>query len=161
VGDADAADGSADKADSSLALLVNIDVDDLEKAVDFYNRAFRLRIGRRFGPDGVELLGASSAIYLLVKRAGTRPAAPVERPRDYGRHWTPVHLDIVVADINSAVAGAVAAGANLEGAIETRRWGRIAHLADPFGHGFCLVEFLGRGYDEIADAIGSETGVSG
>ena len=31
-----------------------------------------------------------------------------------------------------------------------RRTGKIAHLADPFGHGVCLVQFLGRGYDEIA-----------
>ena len=23
-------------------------------------------------------------------------------------------------------------------------------LADPFGHGICLIEFVGRGYDEIA-----------
>jgi hypothetical protein len=23
-------------------------------------------------------------------------------------------------------------------------------LADPFGHGFCLIEFTGRGYDEVA-----------
>lgn len=27
----------------------------------------------------------------------------------------------------------------------------IALLADPFGHGFGLVQFLGRGYDEVAE----------
>jgi hypothetical protein len=32
----------------------------------------------------------------------------------------------------------------------THRWGRIARMADPFGHGICFIEFLGRGYDEIA-----------
>ncbi|HEY6986285.1 MAG TPA: VOC family protein, partial [Rhodanobacteraceae bacterium] len=37
-----------------------------------------------------------------------------------------------------------------EGEVRTARWGRIATLADPFGHGFCLIEFLNRGYDEIA-----------
>jgi hypothetical protein len=26
-------------------------------------------------------------------------------------------------------------------------------LADPFGHGLCLIQFLGRGYDEIAERI--------
>jgi lactoylglutathione lyase len=31
-----------------------------------------------------------------------------------------------------------------------RKWGRMANLADPFGHGLCLVEFRGRGYGEIA-----------
>jgi hypothetical protein len=29
-------------------------------------------------------------------------------------------------------------------------WGKIAMLADPFGHGVCLIQFVGRGYDEIA-----------
>jgi hypothetical protein len=29
-------------------------------------------------------------------------------------------------------------------------YGRLALLADPFGNGFCLLEFSGRGYDEIA-----------
>ena len=41
-------------------------------------------------------------------------------------------------------------GATLESDIRTHDWGRIALLADPFGHGFCLIEFLGRGYDEMA-----------
>jgi catechol 2,3-dioxygenase-like lactoylglutathione lyase family enzyme len=53
-------------------VLINVDVDDLEKATDFYRKAFGLKLGRQFGVD------------------------------------------------------------------------------DPFGHGFCLLQFLGRGYDEIA-----------
>ncbi len=32
-------------------------------------------------------------------------------------------------------------------------WGKIAMLADPFGHGLCLIQFLNRGYDEIAPPI--------
>ncbi len=24
-------------------------------------------------------------------------------------------------------------------------------VADPFGHGLCLIEFIARGYDEIAE----------
>jgi lactoylglutathione lyase len=61
-----------------------------------------------------------------------------------------VHLDLVVADLDAALHRAVAAGAQREGAVSTQKWGRIAMLADPFGHGFCLIQFLGRGYDEIA-----------
>jgi hypothetical protein len=38
----------------------------------------------------------------------------------------------------------------VEGEITTQGWGRIALMADPFGHGLCLIQFLGRGYDEIA-----------
>jgi predicted enzyme related to lactoylglutathione lyase len=42
------------------------------------------------------------------------------------------------------------AGAVLERPVQSSAWGRLALMADPFGHGFCLVEFTGRGYDEIA-----------
>ena len=134
-----------------MDLLVNIDVDDLSKAIAFYQRAAGLRIGRRFGSLGVEMLGASSSIYLLAKAAGTRASTRTDDVRRYGRHWTPVHLDFVVPQLESAVGQAVDAGATLEGEIETHKWGRIAHMADPFGHGICFIQFLGRGYDEIAD----------
>ncbi len=134
-----------------VQLLVNIDVDDIDRAVGFYTQAFGLQVGRRFGRDGVELLGASSNIYLLVKAGGSRPCANhTTQTRDYTRHWTPVHLDVVVEDIDAAVPRAVAAGATLERAAETSNWGKLALLSDPFGNGFCLVEFVGRGYDEIA-----------
>jgi predicted enzyme related to lactoylglutathione lyase len=132
-------------------LLINIDVDDLDRAAAFYCSAFGLSIGRRFGALGVELLGAACPLYLLVKQAGTRPTPASGIKRDYGRHWTPVHLDLVVADIDAAVAGALSAGAVLEGEVVRHVWGRIAQIMDPFGHGFCLLQFHGRGYDEIAD----------
>ncbi len=134
-----------------MELLVNIDVDDLPKAIAFYEQAAGLQRGRRFGALGVEMLGASWPIYLLAKAAGTRPSPDVDALRRYRRHWTPVHLDFVVADVEAAVARAIAAGATIEGEIETHRWGRIARMADPCGHGLCFVQFLGRGYDEIAD----------
>jgi len=61
-----------------------------------------------------------------------------------------VHLDFVVADVEAAAARAVAAGATLERPIQDAPWGRMANLADPFGHGLCLLEFRGRGYDEVS-----------
>jgi predicted enzyme related to lactoylglutathione lyase len=134
-----------------MELLVNIDVDDLAKAIAFYQEAAGLRAGRRFGSLGLEMLGASSAIYLLVKSEGTRPSANTGELRRYRRHWTPVHLDFVVSDLQTAVGRAIKAGATLEGEIETHKWGCIAHMADPFGHGICFLEFRGRGYDEIAE----------
>ncbi len=133
-----------------VELLVNIDVDDLERATAFYLGAFGLGIGRRLGADGIELLGASSRIYLLVKPAGSRAIGSPDRTRDYGRHWTPVHLDIVVPDVEAAVRRAVAAGAVLESGVASHAWGRIAMLGDPFGHGFCLIQFSERGYDALA-----------
>ena len=133
-----------------LTLLANIDVDDLARAEAFYVRALGLEVGRRFGENGVELVGASSPIYLLRKAVGSAAGDATTQTRDYRRHWTPVHLDFVVADLQTALARAREAGAILEGDVRTAAWGRIATLADPFGHGFCLIEFLNRGYDEIA-----------
>jgi predicted enzyme related to lactoylglutathione lyase len=134
-----------------MDLLVNVDVDDLSKGIAFYQRAIGLQIGRRFGSFGVEMHGTSSAIYLLRKPEGTRPSAEADDVRRYRRHWTPIHLDFVVPDIVVAVNRAINAGATLEGEIRTQNWGHIAQMADPFGHGICFIEFLGRGYDEIAD----------
>jgi predicted enzyme related to lactoylglutathione lyase len=134
-----------------MQILVNIDVDNLARAAAFYQQAFGLKIGRTFGGAGVELLGANSPIYLLAKEPGSHAAKNLAQTRDYQRHWTPVHLDMVVEDVAVAVARAVAAGALLEEEITVHSWGAIAHLSDPFGHGFCLLQFRGRGYDEICD----------
>ena len=133
-----------------MDLLVNIDVDDLDRAVQFYKSAFDLKVGRRFGADGVELLGGSTPIYLLLKAAGSQASRDSRQVRDYRRHWTPVHLDIVVTDIDASVRQAIAAGATLEQPVRPSNWGNLALMADPFGHGFCLVQFVGRGYDEIS-----------
>jgi predicted enzyme related to lactoylglutathione lyase len=134
-------------------LLVNIDVDDLQRATAFYAEAFGLTVGRRFGDAVVELLGAPCSIYLLVKPAGTLASPKSADRRSYDRHWTPVHLDFVVEDIAVALETALAAGATVETSVRTAVWGKIAVLSDPFGNGFCLIEFLGRGYDEIASPM--------
>ena len=134
----------------AFSVLANIDVDDLTRATEFYCGALGLRVGRRFEGSAVELLGGSTPIYLLKKASGTAASPASAARRNYTRHWTPVHLDFVVTDIAAALARARSAGAILEGEVRTYEWGRIAVLADPFGHGFCLIEFLGRGYDEMA-----------
>lgn len=132
-------------------LLVNIDVADLGRAERFYCEAFGLRTGRRLGAGAIELLGAQAPVYLLEKPAGS-PAGAGSTTRDYRRHWTPVHLDLVVADLDAALARAVAAGAVPEGEPRDAEWGRIVQLADPFGHGICLIQFTAAGYDAIAVA---------
>lgn len=131
-----------------MNLLINIDVDDLVAAESFYTAAFGLHPGRRFGAGALELLGGTAAIYLLQKPAGSVGAG--HSLRDYSRHWTPLHCDVVVDDLDSALSRALAAGAVQEQAVREHNWGRIATLADPFGHGWCLLQFMGRGYDEIA-----------
>jgi catechol 2,3-dioxygenase-like lactoylglutathione lyase family enzyme len=131
-----------------MNLLVNIDVDDLEKGTRFYCDGLGLRVGRRF-EGWTELLGGAAPIYLLPKKAGTPVSSAAQQTRDYRRHWTPVHLDFVVSDLEKAIARAVAAGATREGDTSDHAYGKLALMADPFGNGFCLLEFTGRGYDEI------------
>ena len=133
----------------SLQLRVCIDVDDLDKGIAFYTRAFGLTVGRRLGKNWAELLGAPVPVDLLAEKPGTAPIPVAGSLRDYRRHWTPVHLDWPVAELDAAVGRAQAAGATLEGGIREKKWGRLAILADPFGNGFCLLEFHGRGYDEL------------
>ena len=132
-----------------MSLLVNVDVDDLESATRFYCDGLGLEIGRRF-EGWVELVGAAAPIYLLPKAAGTPVSPASSQERDYRRHWTPVHLDFVVTDIRAAIERALQAGAKLERDVTTHAYGLLALLADPFGNGFCLIEFRGRGYDAIA-----------
>ena len=134
-----------------MKLLVNIDVDDLEKGVAFYQSAFGLSLRRRlFDGTVAEMVGVSSNVYLLSKPSGSSASSQVSLPRDYRRHWMPVHLDFEVDDVEAAVQRALAAGAKLEGEIQTFPWGRIAKMSDPFGHGFCNLEFVGAGYDNVA-----------
>lgn len=133
-----------------MQILVNIDVSDLERAIEFYTSALGLRLERRlFDGSVAEMLGASSKIYLMAKAAGSAPWIGATPVRHYGRHWTPVHLDFEVDDVTAAVDRAMGAGAKLEGAIESFSWGRQATLSDPFGHGFCVLQFTNGGYDEV------------
>jgi predicted enzyme related to lactoylglutathione lyase len=133
------------------ALRVCIDVDDLDAGIAFYTKALGLTPGRRAGDSWAELLGAPVPLDLLAKPPGTAAFPTGTRAlRAYERHWTPVHLDVVVDDVEAAVRRAVAAGAKVDQPVQARSWGRIAILGDPFGHGFCLLQFEGRGYDQAS-----------
>lgn len=137
-----------------IALRICVDVPDVDLALKFYCDGLGLRVGRRLGRSWVELLGATSPIDLLRTNPGTTPAPEVKAPRDFGRHWTPVHLDFVVDHLTAAVERAVAAGATLDREVREEPYGRIANLADPFGHGICLLELSESGYDGMIAAAG-------
>ena len=131
-------------------LLLNIDVPDMEEGIAFYTAALDLQVGRRFDSSFVELVGRDVPIYLLCKEAGTPIGPEGGDTRRYERHWSPVHADFVVDDMGEAVARAVAAGAIREGGTCDAPYGRLAMFADPFGHGFCLIELNAAGYDALA-----------
>ena len=132
-----------------------IDVDDLERAIAFYGEAFGFSLARRLDAGWAELAGAPVPLDLLQCLPGSSPSPRSPGVRSYERHWTPIHLDLAVDDIQAAVARAVAAGARLEVGIDRRPYGFLAVLGDPFGHGLCLLQFTGRGYDELAGRTSS------
>jgi catechol 2,3-dioxygenase-like lactoylglutathione lyase family enzyme len=114
-----------------IDFLVNIDVPEIEAATAFYTQALGLIAGRRFGDGGIELLGAGAPVYLLAKPEGNLATRGSRDKRTYGRHWTPVHLDFVVANIDAAVARAVAAGAIVESPGRRSQMGKDRHARRP------------------------------
>jgi len=135
-----------------VELLINIDVDNLDRAIEFYQRACGLRLNRRlFGNTVAEMLGAAAPIVLLAKSPGSQASSNSRQVRDYQRHWTPVHLDFVVDDLDVALESAAAAGAIIESMPQSFTWGRLALLSDPFGNGFCFLQWSAGGYDAVVD----------
>jgi uncharacterized glyoxalase superfamily protein PhnB len=138
-----------------MQVLLNLDVPDLPAAVAFYQQAFGFSVGRLlFDGTVVELLGAAVPLYLLHKATATRPCPEAGVQRDYRRHWMPLHLDVVVDDLDAALARALAAGARAEGETNEYDWGRLVTLSDPFGHGLCLLQWRGEGYDLVSTHLG-------
>ena len=68
------------------------------------------------------------------------PSPNAKNDRDYGRHWTPVHLDIHVDDLEAVLSKALKAGAIKEQFFRNLEHGSAAFCADPFGNGFCILE---------------------
>jgi len=118
---------------------VSIDVSDMETAIQFYSKALECDIVRN-GDEISELSVENSSIYLLKRNAGTTPVVNSNVTRNYERHWTPVHLDVVVPDIDKALPLITKYGGTQEGS-ESGDWGSIVYCADPFGNGFCLIQY--------------------
>lgn len=129
-----------------MRIIINIDVPDLELAIAFYCAALGLEHKRTLENDVAELAGGSSVIYLLHNPAGSGATSTTSEPRQYSRHWTPVHLDFVVNDLAQATERALKAGARQESECIEWKGSRCITFSDPFGHGFCLIEFDGETY---------------
>jgi predicted enzyme related to lactoylglutathione lyase len=127
-----------------------IEVTELDRGIEFYCNGLGLTLKRRLSPRWVELEGANLPIFLLGNRPPIADLGWTKVPRSYERHWTPVHLDFIVPDLDLAVARLSALGGSLDRGIKDQEYGRIANMADPFGNGFDLIEFLGPGYDAVS-----------
>lgn len=132
----------------NMRLLVNIDVPELAPAIEFYTSALDLNLSRILDDDVAELTGASSVIYLLANAAGSQAARSTAETRRYSRHWTPAHIDFVVEDIDKSTTQAVNAGAKQESECVEWRGSKCITFSDPFGHGFCLIQFAEETYSD-------------
>jgi predicted enzyme related to lactoylglutathione lyase len=119
---------------------ISVDVPNLADGVQFDVSAFGFSKVSAPAPGVVVLHAGNTEICLLEKRAGSGPSSQTQETRRYERHWTPVHLDIHVDDLRTALAKALAAGALQEQLFENTEHGSAAFCSDPFGHGFCLIE---------------------
>jgi predicted enzyme related to lactoylglutathione lyase len=131
-----------------MRMMVNIDVPELAPAIEFYSAALGLKLNRLLDEDVAELTGASSVIYLLANAAGSVAGNSMVEMRRYSRHWTPVHIDFVVDDIVEATDRAISAGASQESECMEWRGSKCMTFSDPFGHGFCLLEFAAETYSD-------------
>ena len=52
-----------------------------------------------------------------------------------------MHFDFVVDDVDAAAARAIAAGASRETGHVDWKGSRCVSFGDPFGHGFCFIQF--------------------
>jgi extradiol dioxygenase family protein len=127
-----------------------IEVTEIPDGITFYCDGLGLTLKRRLSPSWVELAGANVPIYLLANRPTLADLGSKQVVRSYERHWTPVHLDFIVEDLDQRVAQLICLGASHDRDIKIRECGRIANMADPFGNGFDLIEFTGPGYGAVS-----------
>jgi predicted enzyme related to lactoylglutathione lyase len=127
-----------------IGIEICIDVPDMTRGVRFYADAFGFSKVSEPYPGVAVLKAGAAAITLLEKREESKPSPNTRDVRRYDRHWTPVHLDFHVDDLNDALDKAVRAGAIKEQFFENAEHGSAAFCADPFGNGFCLLERKAR-----------------
>jgi predicted enzyme related to lactoylglutathione lyase len=138
-----------------LTIHAYIEVPILEDGLRFYCEGLGLTLKRRFSRTWVELGGANTPIFLLGNRGPVADLGTTSAVRRWERHWTPVHLDFIVDDLDDVVERLVTFGATLDRPTKAQDYGRIANMADPFGNGFDLIEFDAVGYDAVNRAEGN------
>jgi predicted enzyme related to lactoylglutathione lyase len=134
-----------------VSLIINVDIPDIEKGIAFYRDGLGFTLHRMlFDGTVAEMKGAGCLVYLLPHAGGTIAVPYSGIARDYSPHWTPVHLDLAIPDLELAINRALAAGATRSGPQTSQPYGKLALMRDPFGHGFCLIQFNDQGYDAVA-----------
>src|SRR5947207_12067298 len=81
-----------------------IEVTDAASGIAFYCDGLGLTVKRRLSPSWIELDGANLPLFLLAERPSMADLGTRMAIRTYERHWTPVHLDFIVAGLDAVVA---------------------------------------------------------
>jgi uncharacterized glyoxalase superfamily protein PhnB len=111
-------------------------------AIAFYKRAFLAEeVMRLPGPDG-------RLMHAMIRIEGS-PVMLVDEHPDWGivgpktLKGSPVTIHIFVADVDTAVARAVAAGAKILMPVADMFWGdRYGKIEDPFGHHWSIATHM-------------------
>ncbi len=118
---------------------VSIDVPDLDAGLRFYQTVFGFTETARPFPTMAIVDAHNLTVCMHQKATGTTPAPGTDDARDYQRHWTPVHLDLHVADFDATVDRVRAAGGLVEQEFRDHGPKPAAFCSDPFGNGFCVI----------------------
>ena len=117
-------------------------VDDAEKAIEYYTKAFGAEETVRMnGPDGrvghAELQIGDSHVML----SDPFPQAPTTPPKELG--GTSASVFMYVEDVDAVVKRATDAGATVTMEVEDQFWGdRFGSITVPFGHNWSIATHI-------------------
>jgi predicted enzyme related to lactoylglutathione lyase len=125
-------------SDARPSVHVSIDVPRLDEGVRFYGAVFAFVETARPFPTMAILDANNVTVCMHEKAAGTRSSIG-GTDRRYERHWTPVHLDLHVADLDAVLDKVRAEGGAVENELRSQGPKAVAFCSDPFGNGFCVI----------------------
>ena len=126
-------------ADGRPSVHLSIDVPDLDAGLRFYGRVFGFVETARPFPSMAILDAKNLTVCMHAKPAGTPSSEASTDPRRYDRHWTPVHMDLHVRDLDAVIARVRAEGGAVERVFRDVGPRPAAFCSDPFGNGFCVI----------------------
>lgn len=118
---------------------VSIDVPSLAEGLAFYGTVFGFEETARPFPTMAILDAHNVTVCMHEKAAGSRSSSAGADTRRYERHWTPVHLDFHVPDLDAVLTQVKQGGGAVENEFRTQGPKPVAFCSDPFGNGFCVI----------------------
>ena len=118
---------------------LSIDVPNLESGLRFYGNVFGFREKARPFATMAILDANNLTVCMHEKATGTKSSPGGSDVRRYERHWTPVHIDVHVEDLDAALEKIRAEGGLVETEYRTEGPMPVAFCSDPFGNGFCVI----------------------